>query len=46
MPQLTNSYFVGVPSTFAGSSCAEFYLDTSALDKNLSWSLEVIIKKV
>jgi hypothetical protein len=46
MTQLTNSYFVGVPSTFAGSSCAEFYLDTSSLDKTLSWSLEVIIKKV
>jgi len=46
MPQLTNSYFVGVPATFAGSDCAVFYLDTSSLDKTLSWSLEVIIKKV
>ena len=46
MPQLTNSYFVGVPTTFAGDDCAEFYLDTSSLDKSLSWELEVIIKKV
>jgi hypothetical protein len=46
MPQLTNSYVVGVPATFAGSDCAVFYLDTSSLDKTLSWSLEVIIKKV
>jgi hypothetical protein len=46
MPQLTNSYFVGVPATFAGYNCAEFYLDTSSLDKNLPWTLEVIIKKV
>jgi hypothetical protein len=46
MSQLTNSYFVGVPATFGGSNCAEFYLDTSNLDKNLPWILEIIIKKV
>jgi hypothetical protein len=46
MPQLTNSYFEDVPVDFGGVNCAEFYLDTSTLDKTLAYELVVIIKKV
>ena len=46
MTQLTNSYFSSVPSDFGGTNCAEFYLDLSALDKNLDYELAIIIKKI
>jgi len=46
LPQLNTVFFSGVPTSFVvGNLCADFYLDTSTLDRTKDYEIAIIIKK-